>query len=237
MPGADSPAPAPTAGAARAARLSVSDEIGEVSTLLLRPGDARWLLVLAHGAGTDLRHRQMEATAQALATAGIATLRYNFPSKESGRSRPDPAPVATATVRAAVRAAADAAPDLPLLAGGRSFGGRMTSTAAAAAPLPGVRGLVFFGFPLHPAGAPGVERATHLAGVGVPLLFVQGSKDRLAELSLLRPVVERLGARATLRVVEEADHSFHVPKRTGKTDDEVLLDLAGWVASWADRLA
>ena len=233
MPGADSDSA--TAGAARAARLTVGGEIGEVSTLLLRPGDARWLLVLAHGAGTDLRHRQMEATAQALATAGIATLRYNFPSKESGSGRPDSAPVATATVRAAVRAAASAAADLPLLAGGRSFGGRMTSTAAAA-PLPGVRGLVFFGFPLHPAGAPGVARATHLAAVGVPLLFVQGSKDRLAELSLLRPVVERLGAGATLRVVEDADHSFHVPKRTGKTDDEVLLDVAGWVARWADQL-
>jgi uncharacterized protein len=235
MPGADSDSA--TAGGARAARLTFGGEVGEVSTLLLRPGDARWLLVLAHGAGTDLRHRQMEATAQALATAGIATLRYNFPSKESGSGRPDPAPVATATVRAAVRAAAAAAPDLPLLAGGRSFGGRMTSTAAAAAPLPGVRGLVFFGFPLHPAGAPGIARATHLAGVGVPLLFVQGSKDRLAELSLLRPVVEQLGARATLRVVEDADHSFHVPKRTGKTDDEVMLDLAGWVLRWANQLA
>src|SRR5262245_38201318 len=204
MPGADSPTTSPTAGVAGAARLPVSAEIGAVSTLLLRPGDARWLLVLAHGAGTDLRHRQMAATAQALATAGIATLRYNFPYKEHGRGRPDPAPVATATVRAAVRAAADAAPDLPVLAGGRSFGGRMTTTAAAAAPLPGVRGLVLFGFPLHPAGAPGVERAAHLAGVGVPLLFVQGSRDALAEPSLLRPVVERLGARATLCVVEGA---------------------------------
>ena len=230
MPDADPPA-------ARAARVTVSDEIGAVSTLLLRPVAARWLLVLAHGAGTDLHHRQMEATAQALATVGIATLRYNFPSKEHGSSRPDPPPVATATVRAAVRAAAGAAPALPLLAGGRSFGGRMTSTAAAAEALPGVRGLVFFGFPLHPAGAPGIERAAHLAGVGVPMLFLQGSKDRLAELPLLRPVVERLGAGATLRVVEEADHSFHVPKRSGKTDDEVLQDLAGWIASWADHLA
>ena len=198
---------------------------------------ARWLLILAHGAGTDLRHRQMEATAQALTTAGIATLRYNFPFREHGRSRPDPVPVATATVRAAVRAAADAAPDLPLLAGGRSFGGRMTSTAASAVALPGVRGLVFFGFPLHPAGAPGIGRAAHLSTVGVPMLFLQGSKDTLAELSLLRPVVEQLGARATLRVVEDADHSFHVPKRSGTTDGGVLLDLAAGVARWADLLA
>jgi predicted alpha/beta-hydrolase family hydrolase len=183
-----------------------------------------------------MRHRQMVATSQALAAAGIATLRYNFPYKEHGSGRPDPAPVATATVRAAVRAAAEVAPDLPLLAGGRSFGGRMTSLAASAEPLPGVRGLVFFGFPLHPSGKPGTERAAHLSRVGVPLLFLQGSKDTLAELSLLRPVVADLGQRATLHIVEEADHGFHVPKRSGTTDEGVLEHLAQIIAAWAARL-
>lgn len=218
-------------------RFIVSERAGEVSALLLRPAGARHLLVLAHGAGTDMRHRQMEATSQALAAAGIATLRYNFPYKEHGGGRPDPPPVATATVRAAVRVAAEAAPELPLLAGGRSFGGRMTSLAASTEPLPGVRGLVFFGFPLHPSGKSGTERAAHLAHAGLPMLFLQGSKDTLADLSLLRPVVAGLGQRATLHVVEEADHGFHVPKRSGTTDEGVLTDLARIVAGWADRLA
>jgi predicted alpha/beta-hydrolase family hydrolase len=226
-------APIPTV----ALRIDTGEPTGEVSALLLRPDGARHLLVLGHGAGTDMRHRQMEATSQALAAAGVATLRYNFPYKEQRRGRPDPPTVATATVRAAVRAAAKAAPELPLLAGGRSFGGRMTSLAAAGEPLPGVRGLVFFGFPLHPSGSPGTERATHLSRVRVPILFLQGSKDTMAELPLLRPVVEGLGERATLHVVDDADHGFHVPKRSGTTDAAVLRDLAQIVAAWAVRLS
>ncbi|HET7771873.1 MAG TPA: alpha/beta family hydrolase [Chloroflexota bacterium] len=217
-------------------KVPVDAKIGEVSALLLRPEGARWLLVLGHGAGTDMRHRSMEATCQALAGARIATFRFNFPYKEHGRGAPDRAPVATATVRAAVRAAATTAPDLPMLAGGRSFGGRMTSTAAAQEPLPGVRGLVFYGFPLHTAGAPSTDRAAHLEKVGVPLLFLQGSKDALAELDLLRPVVKDLGRRATLHVVDGADHSFHVLKSSGRTDEEVLDELARRVHDWADAL-
>jgi uncharacterized protein len=198
---------------------------GRVSALLMRPHEARRLLVFGHGAGAGMRHRFMETMSALLAAVGIATFRYQFPYMEAGSRRPDTRATLLATVRAAVDAAHGALPDLPLLAGGKSMGGRMSSLAAAEAPLHGVRGLVFFGFPLHPAGAPGVARATHLSGVGVPLLFLQGSKDRLAELSLLRPVVERLGARATLRVVEQADHAFHVPKRTGTT--ETGLSAAG----------
>jgi hypothetical protein len=211
-------------------------DASEISALLMRPEAARWLYVFGHGAGTDMRHPQMEATAQAMAAEGIATLRYNFPGRERGRRRPDSPPVATATVRAAV-VAASLAPDLPLLAGGRSFGGRMTSLAASQDPLPGVRGLVFFGFPLHPAGAPAALRADHLANVTVPMLFLQGSNDALASLALLRTVVAALGSRAALHVVEGADHSFHVPKRSGPTDEQVLADLARTVASWASRLS
>ena len=179
-----------------------------------------------------MRHRSMEATALALAGEGIATLRYNFPYKERGSARPDSPAVATATVRAAVATAASLAPKLPLIAGGRSFGGRMTSLAASQAPLESVRALVFFGYPLHPAGAPAIERAEHLAKVTVPLLFLQGANDALATLDLLRPTIKRLGKRATLHVVEQADHSFHVPKRSGTTDEQVLEALARTVADW-----
>ena len=213
-------------------RIAVPSIGTDVSTLLLRPRGARWLYVFAHGAGTDMRHRSMEATAAALAEAGIATLRYNFPYKERGGGRPDSPAVATATVRAAVEAAASLAPDLALVAGGRSFGGRMTSQAAAQAALPGVRALVFLGFPLHPAGKPSTERADHLIKVGGPMLFLQGANDALATLDLLKPVVKRLGKRATLHVVEHADHSFHVPKRSGLTEEQVLRDLARTVAGW-----
>ena len=216
--------------------VEVGESVGQVTGILLRPPSARWLLVLAHGAGTDMRHRQMEATAQALAAAHIATFRFNFPYKEYHRGAPDRPPAATATVRAAVRTAAAVAPGLPLLAGGRSFGGRMTSTAASQSSLPGVRGLVFYGFPLHPSGSPGTERAAHLDSVTLPLLFLQGARDTLADLDLLRPVVKHLGKRATLHVVEYADHSFHVPKSAGLTDDEVLSKLAHRVLVWADKL-
>lgn len=209
---------------------------GEVSALLERPAGARWLLVLGHGAGAGMRHRFLEALAGRLADQGIATFRYQFPYMEAGSGRPDRPPVLTAAVRAAVAAAAAAAPDLPLLAGGKSMGGRMTSTAAAEAPLPGVRGLVFFGFPLHAAGKPDTGRGAHLSRVGVPMLFLQGTRDALADLDLLRPVLEPLGERATLHVVDGADHSFAVLKRSGRTGDEVLDELAGTTAEWADAL-
>jgi hypothetical protein len=208
---------------------------GEVSTLLLAPPRPAALLVLAHGAGAGMRHAFMEAIARRLCARGIGTLRYQFPYAEHGGRRPDPEPVLLATVRAAVEAGGVAAGRAPLLAGGKSMGGRMTSRAAAAAPLPGVRGLVFAGFPLHPAGRPGTSRADHLDRVGIPMLFLQGTRDTLADLALLRPVVERLGARATLRVIEHADHMFHVPKRSGRTDEQVLDGLAGAVAAWREE--
>lgn len=205
---------------------------GEVSGLLHRPPATRGGLVLAHGAGAGMRHPFMETIAQWLADRGVATLRYQFPYMEAGRKRPDRAPVARATVRAAVSAAARELPDLPLFAGGKSFGGRMTSQAAAQAPLPGVRGLVFLGFPLHAAGKPGVSRADHLDDVTVPMLFVQGTRDRLADLTLLKPVVEELGDRARLHVVDGGDHSFKVLKRSGRTDEEVMGEIADAVAAF-----
>ena len=207
-----------------------------VAALLLRPAGARCLYVFAHGAGAGMQHRFMEAASARLAGHGIATLRYQFPYMEAGSRRPDSRATLIATVRAAVRAAAAAAPDLPLLAGGKSMGGRMTSQAAAEAPLSGVRGLVFFGFPLHPAGRPSTERADHLGNVRLPMLFLQGERDKLAEIDLLRPVCAGLGERATLHVVPEADHSFHVPKRSGRSDDEVLAELARIVAEWSAGL-
>ncbi len=210
------------------------DGAGPVSGLWLAQKAPRACLVLAHGAGAGMRHRAMAAIADGLAARGIATLRYQFPYLERGAKRPDPPAVAHAAVRAAVAAAERLAPGLKLFAGGKSFGGRMTSQAQAAAPLPGVRGLVFFAFPLHPAGKPGDARARHLAEVALPMLFLQGTRDALAEPALLRPAVARLGARATLALFAEADHAFHVPARTGRKDTEVLamiLDAAaGWMA-------
>jgi uncharacterized protein len=205
-----------------------------VSALLLRPQGARCLYVFAHGAGAGMQHRFMAAASACLAAHGIASLRYQFPYMEPGSRRPDSRATLLATVRAAISAAAAAAPDLPLLAGGKSMGGRMSSQATAEAPLPGVRGLVFFGFPLHPAGRPSIERADHLAKVQLPMLFLQGERDRLADLDLLRPVFEGLGARATLHVVPDAEHGFHVRKRSGRTDDEVLAELARTVAQWSE---
>ncbi len=186
---------------------SVELRIGDVSGLLLRPDGARLLYVLAHGAGAGMRHPFLEDVARRLAERGIATLRYQFPYMERRARRPDPPAVAAATVRAAVAEAGRAAPGLPLVAGGKSFGGRMTSTAQAEQPLPGVRGLVFLGFPLHPPGRPGDKRAEHLAQVRIPMLFVQGDRDEFADLKLLRPVVTQLGERATLHLVEGGDHS------------------------------
>src|SRR5882672_10537917 len=209
---------------------------GEVSALLLRPAKARRLLVLAHGAGAGMCHPFMEKLAGELAGVGVATLRYQFPYMEGRRRVPDTPAVLVATVVAAVRAAAEAAPGLPLLAGGKSMGGRMTSQAAAQHPLDGVRGLVFFGFPLHPPNRPGTKRAEHLAKVTAPMLFLQGTRDTLADLKLLRPICAQLGSRGTLHVIETADHSFHVLKRSGRSDAEVFQELAETVASWADGI-
>src|SRR5882724_10314961 len=206
---------------------------GEVSALLLRPTEARRLLVLAHGAGAGMNHPSMENLAGELAGVGIATLRYQFPYTEGRRRVPDAPALLTATVVAAVRAAAEAAPGLPLFAGGKSMGGRMTSEAAAHRPLDGVQGLVFFGFPLHPPNQPGTKRADHLAKVAIPMLFLQGTRDTFADLQLLRPVCTKLGSRATLHIIETADHSFHMLKKSGRSDPEVLRELAAKVASWA----
>jgi predicted alpha/beta-hydrolase family hydrolase len=217
-------------------RFAVGEDAGEVSALLLRPKGAHCLLVLAHGAGAGMRQAFMETLAARLSERGVATLRYQFPYMETGRGGPSPRALLTATVRAAVRKAADVAGDLPLLAGGKSMGGRMTSLAAAAAPLPGVRGLAFFGFPLHAAGRPSADRGKHLYDVPLPMLFLQGTRDRLADLQLIEPLCEALGHRATLHVVEGSDHSFRVLKRSDRTDDEVLDELADGFARWRTPL-
>jgi predicted alpha/beta-hydrolase family hydrolase len=206
----------------------------QVSGLVQAPPDARAAYVLAHGAGAGMKHPFMATVAAELARRGIASLRYQFPYMERGSRRPDPPAVAQATVRAAVAAAQQALPGLPLIAGGKSFGGRMTSQAQAKAPLPGVRGLVFLGFPLHPAGKPSQERAEHLFDVSVPMLFLQGTRDALAALDQLEPVCRALGARATLKLFEDADHSFHVPARAGRTDAQVLAQMLDTLTAWID---
>ncbi len=206
----------------------------KVSGLLLAPADARACYVLAHGAGAGMAHPFMEAVAKGLAERGIATLRYQFPYMERGSKRPDTPKLAQATVRAAVAQAARRLPEIPLFAGGKSFGGRMTSQAQAAEPMPGVRGLIFLGFPLHPAGKPSDERAAHLSDVTVPMLFLLGSRDDLAHLDLLRPLVERLGRRATLQVFQDADHSFHVPARSGRKDAEILAAVLDRAVEWIE---
>ena len=203
---------------------------------LIIPPDARAMLAFAHGAGAGMRHPFMRDMATRLATRRIATLRYEFPYMAQGRKRPDRPPVLLAAVRAQVAEAGRRAPDLPLLAGGKSMGGRMTSQAQAAEPLPGVRGLVFFGFPLHPAGRPGAARGQHLADVNLPMLFLQGTRDKLADLALLEPICRDLGRRAELHVVDGADHSFKVLVRSGRTADQVLDELADTVAGFADRV-
>jgi len=219
---------------------SVDIDVGpaqRVSGLWLAPEASRAAYVFAHGAGAGMRHAFMEAAAQGLAERGIAGLRYQFPFSERRPRPPHPPPLAQATVRAAVAVAVQRAPSLPLFAGGKSFGGRMTSQAQAAAPMPGVRGLVFLGFPLHPAGEPSDARAAHLSDVQVPMLFVQGTRDELADLSLLQPMVTRLGEHARLHAVADADHSFHVPARSGRTDSQVLAEALDAFAAWFDRCA
>jgi predicted alpha/beta-hydrolase family hydrolase len=210
----------------------VVDATRRVSALLLAPGDARACYVFAHGAGAGMAHPFMAAVANACAERAIATLRYQFPYMEQGSRRPDVPAVAQATVRAAVGEAARLLPHAALIAGGKSFGGRMTSQAQAALPLPGVCGLAFIGFPLHPPKKPSDERARHLFDVRIPMLFLQGTRDDLADLDLLRPLVERLGANATLELFADADHSFHVPARTGRSDGEVIVEIADRLAGW-----
>ena len=209
---------------------------GEVSALFDRPENPSWLLVLAHGAGAGMTHPFLESLSRELGAVRIGTLRYQLPYMEHRRRVPDSPAILTATVRAAVDKAAELAPDLPLLAGGKSLGGRMTSRAASEKALAKVRGIVFFGFPLHPPKRPGVQRAEHLKSVRVPMLFLQGTRDALAELELLRPICAELGSRATLRVIDAADHSFHVLKKAGRNDAEVLRGLAQEVAAWAQAL-
>lgn len=205
---------------------------GQVSGLLLRPSRAKALYLFAHGAGAGMTHRAMESNAQGLAERGIATLRYQFPYMEKGSRQPDPPKIAHAAVRAAAEKARELAPDLPLFAGGRSFGGRMTSQTQTEAPLAGVRGLAFLGFPLHPAGKPGIERAEHLSRVQVPMLFVSGSRDALAELDLLNSVVRSLGEQATLHLVMDADHSFKVAAKSGRTPSDAEADALDAMADW-----
>jgi len=217
-------------------RFTATASTGEVTGILVRPHAATALFVHAHGAGAGMRHAFMEASAARLADRGVATFRYHFPYMERGRGGPNPAPVLVKTVRSAVAEAARLAPDLPLLAGGKSMGGRMTSTAAASEALPGVRGLAFFGFPLHAAGRPSADRGAHLADVGLPMLFLQGTRDKLAELSLLEPLLADVRPAPVLHVVEGADHGFHVLKRSGRTDDDVLAELAERFASWATEV-
>ena len=213
-------------------RVAISFGPERVSGLLLRPDDAKALFVFAHGAGVGMNHPSMAASAQGLAERGIATLRFNFPFMERRTGRPDPPRIAHVAVRAAVGAAGEMAGDLPLFAGGRSYGGRMTSQAQSVAPLPDVRGLVFLGFPLHPAGKPGIDRADHLAEVKIPMLFVSGSRDALAELDLLRSVVEPLGKRATLHVVEGGDHGLRVPAKSGRTAEDAQAEALDAAADW-----
>ena len=220
---------------AAAQPLTIVVDSGErVSGLLQAPTSARACYVMAHGAGAGMTHPFMASLANDLATRGVATLRFQFPYMERGSKRTDQPKLAQATVRAAVAEAAKRLPGLPLLAGGKSFGGRMTSQAQAVAPLADVRGLVFVGFPLHPAGKPAIERAAHLDDVRIPMLFLQGTKDELAELPLLESVVDRLGARARLALFEDADHAFHVPARTGRRDADVRSSIVDAMESWID---
>jgi predicted alpha/beta-hydrolase family hydrolase len=213
------------------------DRIGTVSAILTQPANARACYVLAHGAGADMRHSFMEKVAEGLADRGIATFRFNFPYMEKKLGRPDQPAVAHATIRAAVAEAARLYPGATLVAGGKSFGGRMTSQAQSKAALPDVKGLAFLGFPLHADKKPSSERAEHLAGIAIPMLFLQGTRDGLADLGYLKPVIAALGAKATLHEVEGGDHSFAVLKKSGRTNDEALTEVLDALAAWIDGVA
>jgi len=223
------------AGSAKPVTIAVDDS-NSVSSLLQAPTKARACYVMAHGAGAGMTHAFMASFANDLAERDIATLRYQFPYMERGSRRPDSPKLAQATVRAAVTEASRLLPKLALFAGGKSFGGRMTSQAQATSPLAGVRGLVFVGFPLHPPGKPADERGTHLLDVQIPMLFLQGSRDEFAELGLLQNLVAKLGARASLELFDDADHSFHVPARTGKKDPQIRAEMADAMAEWMVKL-
>ena len=220
----------------RELKFLASQSAGEVSAIFDRPDGARWLLVFGHGAGAGMRHAFMDAMAEKLGAHGIATFRYQFPYMEKRTGRPDFQPILLATVRSAVTAATAAAPDLPLIAGGKSMGGRMTSLAASDGALPGVRGIVFFGFPLHLAGKPNLGRADHLERVMVRMLFLQGTRDKMADLALIEDAIALTGGRGSLHVIEGGDHSFAVLKSTGRTADQVYEDVASAVERWADGL-
>jgi predicted alpha/beta-hydrolase family hydrolase len=222
--------------AVRNLRFSVLDK-EEVSALLLLPPRATSLLVLAHGAGAGMNHTFMAAIANQLAEDDVATFRYQFPYMEQRRGVPDKQPLLIATVAAAVAIAAQLAPELPLFAGGKSMGGRMTSLAASEQKLESVRGLIFFGFPLHPPKRPSIKRAEHLQLAKQPMFFLQGTRDDLADLTLLRPICESLGPQTTLHIIEGADHSFHVLKRSGKTAPQVLAELSSTVKAWTTALS
>lgn len=229
-------APSPSPPETVDSRFRVGERIGEVSARLLLPREARALVVLAHGAGADMNHPFLEGIAARLAHRGLATFRFQFPYAEAGRRSPNPAPVLRATVRAALSAGREAAPGLPLVAAGKSMGGRMTSLLAADEEIDAL-GIVFFGFPLHGAGTPpSTERGEHLAQVGLPMLFLQGTRDKLADLSLLEPLVAKLEPAATLHTIDGADHGFHVPKRSGRTDEDVLDELADATRAFVDTL-
>jgi predicted alpha/beta-hydrolase family hydrolase len=210
-------------------------EKGDVSALVLRPAGASHLLVLGHGASTNMRHATLQTIAERMADAGIATFRYNFPYMEHGKGR-DSQDVCTATVRAAVAAARRAAKDLPMLAGGHSFGGRMTSTAASESPLEQVRGLVFFAFPLHQPGKPDTKRAEHLNAVTVPMLFLSGTRDELARMDFLQPVCKKLGTGVTLHPLDTADHGFRTLKKSRQSAEDVFVEMARVVRDWASAL-
>jgi len=216
-------------------RFLATSSKGEVSALLMRPDGATHLLVLGHGASSNMRTPLLTAIAEHLADQNIATFRYNFPYSENKRGR-DPNPVCVATIRSAVAAAHKAAPDLPLLAGGHSFSGRMTSTAQSEQPIENLKGLVFFSFPLHPAGAPATTRAEHLANINIPMLFLSGTRDALAELDLLEPVVKDLGNQATLHLLDTADHSFKVLKKTRQSTEDVFVEMGRVVKMWSAAL-
>ncbi len=219
-------------------RFLASKSSGEVGAILVRPAGAHWLLVLAHGAGAGIGHPFMAGLAQSLANQRIASFRYQFPYMEQGKKAPDPQAILVRTVRSAVTAAHEHVGDLPLLVGGKSLGGRMTSTAISEEAMPNVHGIVFFGFPLHAPGKPSSERGEHLLNIRLPMLFLQGTRDTFADLALLRSLYDRLRVQESTRLclIDDADHSFHVPKRSGRTDEEILMDLGRFVADWASDL-
>lgn len=217
-------------------RFQATKSSGDVSAVLMIPGDAEYLLVLAHGAGAGMNHPFMTKLSERLAERNFAVFRYQFPYFEKGKRSPDPPNILTATVRSAAETASNKLKGLPVYAGGKSLGGRMTSTAASKEALPGVRGVIFFGFPLHAPGRPSSDRAEHLFNVNVPMLFLQGTRDKLADLNLLKPVIKKLEDKAKLHIIEGADHSFHVLKSSGRTDEQVIEELAESSREWIDSI-